>query len=232
MSTVAVVLAGGIGTRMGAEVPKQLLELAGRPLLAHTLASFEAHDGIDEVLVLMAPDFLARAEEIAAGFTKVSRVLPGADSRHATTRAALAALEGAGHGEETQVVLHDAARPLVGAAVIDRCLAALATYDALTTAIASADTIVEIAGPEPLLASTPERSTLRRVQTPQCFRLGVIRRAHALAEADPGFAPTDDATVVRRYLPQVPVAIVEGDERNLKVTTPTDLLVAERLLAQ
>ncbi|NYG58924.1 2-C-methyl-D-erythritol 4-phosphate cytidylyltransferase [Nocardioides daedukensis] len=224
MRTVAVLLAGGVGSRVGAGLPKQLLEVAGKPLLAHCLATFDAHPGIDEIVVMMVPTHLEAARELAAPHAKVTAVLPGAESRDATTRAALAAL-----GDDVLVLLHDAARPLLDAATITACLSALADHDAVTVAIASADTVITTAA-DGSMDQTPDRAGLRRLQTPQGFRAPVIRRAHELALADPRFVPTDDATVVRRYLPEVTVAVVEGSERNLKVTTALDLVIAEQLL--
>lgn len=230
MRTVAVLLAGGTGTRIGADLPKQLIPVGGKPLMTHCLATFEEHPGIDEIIIMMAADHLAAARSLALGHPKVSQVLPGAGSRDATTRAALAALKQAAVGDDDlHVLLHDAARPFVDAATISACLAALTNHDAVTVAIESTDTIITMAA-DGTMNTTPDRSRLRRLQTPQCFRASVIDRAHQRALADPAFVPTDDATVVRRYLPEVSVAIVAGSERNLKVTTALDLIIAEQLL--
>ena len=128
------------------------------------------------------------------------------------------------------MLLHDAARPLVDQQIIADCVAALAVHEAAGVAVATSDTIV-IAEDE-VMHSVPPRETLFRCQTPQCFRLSVITRAHELAAADPGFAPTDDCGVVLRYLPEIKVHVVPGSERNIKVTYPHDLAVAEALLAE
>jgi 2-C-methyl-D-erythritol 4-phosphate cytidylyltransferase len=232
MSTVGVVLAGGTGTRMGGEVPKQLLELAGRPVLVHAVAAFQAAPEIDEVVVMMAPAYLDVVAELLAGLGSgtPTRVLPGGATRTESTRLALAAL---GDGAR-DVLLHDAARPLVTARLIGDCVRALATAEAVTAAVASADTIATVAtrGDGAVITGIGDRALLRRVQTPQGFRLATIRRAYALADADDrsGFVATDDTSVVLRYLPDVPVHVVEGEESNLKVTTPGDLALAESLL--
>jgi 2-C-methyl-D-erythritol 4-phosphate cytidylyltransferase len=230
MSAVGVVLAGGTGTRMGSEVPKQLLELAGRPILVHAVAAFEAAPEIDEIVVVMAPAYLevVRTLLAAQGFGKVSRVLAGGASRTESTRVALAELGDA----DRDVLVHDAARPLVTAGLIGDCVRALATAEAVTAAVASTDTVASVVtrGGSVVITGIGDRAAIRRVQTPQGFRLTTIRRAYALADADPGFVATDDTSVVLRYLPDVAVHVVEGEETNIKVTTPADLALAETLL--
>jgi 2-C-methyl-D-erythritol 4-phosphate cytidylyltransferase len=227
LRTVAVVLAGGVGTRMGGDVPKQLLPLAGKPLIEHSIAVFDAAPEIDEILVVTAKPWRPRVEELvdAGGFAKVTRVLDGGATRSESTRRALAAL-GMGEGN---VLVHDAARPLLGAAVVRACVEALERCEAVAVVVPTADTIV-VVDDEGVVTDAPDRSQLRRAQTPQAFRLSTIRRAHELAAQDPHFAATDDCGVVLRYLPDVPVHAVDGSERNIKVTTPDDLVVAEALL--
>ena len=223
----AVLLAGGVGTRAGLGYPKQLAPLGGRPLMEHTLAVFDAHPDVDDIVVMMAPGHLEAVHAMVrtGGYGKVRQVLEGAGTRTATTLRALDALG----PEDRKVLLHDAVRPLVPPAVIAACLAALDTDGAVTAAIPSADTVVEV-GPDDTVRSVLSRATLRRVQTPQGFRLAVIRAAYARAADDPGFEATDDCSVVLRYTPEVPVRLVPGDERNLKVTGPLDVHLAEQLL--
>ena len=128
------------------------------------------------------------------------------------------------------MLLHDAARPLVDQRIIADCVAALGVHDAAGVAVPASDTMVVT--DNGVMQSMPRRETLLRCQTPQCFRLPVITRAHELAAADPGFAATDDCGVVLRYLPDVDVHIVPGSERNIKITYAPDLAVAEALLAR
>lgn len=230
---IAAVLAGGVGARMGASSPKQLLPLEGRPIIEHSIAAFEASPEVDEIVVLMVEEYVGRVEDIVAGagFGKVSRVLPGGATRTDTSYAALSAMAGA--DDSDLVLLHDAARPLVGPGTIAACVAALGLAGAVGVAVPSADTVVRIApgrdGGE-VIAQTPDRSRLRRMQTPQGFRLGVVRRAYELAMADPSLVATDDCGVVLRYLPEEEVRIVPGEESNIKVTNPGDVEVAETLL--
>ncbi|TDD74084.1 2-C-methyl-D-erythritol 4-phosphate cytidylyltransferase [Actinomadura rubrisoli] len=223
--TVAVVLAGGTGERMGAGRPKQLIEVGGRTILGHSIAAFDAHPGIGEVVVVMASGHLREAAAIAAPFPKAAAVIEGGDSRTASTVAALRVL--AGRPGETRVLFHDAARPFVDAAVIGRVLDALDGHEAVAVGVPASDTIVVVE--DGLVASMPARETMSRFQTPQGFRLGAIRRAYELALADPGLRATDDCGIVHRYLPDVPIRVVAGSERNLKVTRPLDVVVAEHL---
>ncbi|HZR55120.1 MAG TPA: 2-C-methyl-D-erythritol 4-phosphate cytidylyltransferase [Streptosporangiaceae bacterium] len=225
MRIVAVVLGGGTGQRMGSDQPKQLLRLGGRTLIEHCVAAFDVAPGVDEVLVVMARGYVSPVRSMLAGFGKVSAVIEGGAGRPDSTRAALAVLSGADCG----VLLHDAARPLVDQRIIADCVAALSAHDAVGTAVPSSDTIVLAA--DGVMAEVPPRDQVWRCQTPQCFRLPVIAKAHELAAGDPQFAPTDDCGVVLRYLPDVPVHIVRGSERNIKITYPGDLAVAEALLS-
>ena len=229
MRMVAVVLGGGMGQRLGAGRPKQLLTLGGRTLVERCVAAFETAPGIDEILVVMARGYTGRVEALLADrYRKVTTVIEGGQDRADSVRAALAAIASRA-AEDCGVLLHDAARPLVDQRIIADCVAALREHDAAGVAVPASDTMV-VTG-NGVMQSMPRRETLHRCQTPQCFRLPVITRAHELAAADPGYSPTDDCGVVMRYLPDVPVHIVPGSERNIKVTYPQDLAVAETLLS-
>jgi len=232
MRMVAVVLGGGVGQRLGAGMPKQLLTLGGKTLVERCVAAFQTAPGIDEILVVMAPGYTGQVTGLLADrYPKVTGVIEGGRERPDSVRAALAAIASrtpGASGDDCGVLLHDAARPLVDQRIIADCVAALTEHDAAGVAVPASDTMV-VTG-NGVMQSMPRRETLHRCQTPQCFRLSVISRAHELAAADPGFSPTDDCGVVMRYLPGVPVHIVPGSERNIKVTYPQDLAVAEALL--
>ena len=234
MRMVAVVLGGGVGQRLGAGTPKQLLTLGGTTLIERCVAAFEAAPGVDEILVVMARGYTGQVEALLADrYPKVTAVVEGGQTRPESVRVALAAIAsreaGASPGDDCGVLLHDAARPLVDQRIIADCVAALREHDAAGVAVPASDTMVTTKNG--VMQSMPRRETLHRCQTPQCFRLSVITRAHELAAADPGFSPTDDCGVVMRYLPGVPVHIVPGSERNIKITYPHDLAVAEALLS-
>ena len=218
LRTVGVVLAGGVGTRVGLAVPKQLLKIAGKPIIEHTLAVFESAAEIDEVLVLMTPGYTRDVEAIveARGFRKVRGVIDGGTTRNDSTRRALDALG----TDECNVLFHDAVRPLLTQRIIRECANALRHGEAVDVVIPSADTIVVVDG---------DVIVDIRGQTPQGFRLSTIRKAYELAWQDPAFAATDDCSVVLRYLPDVPIHVVEGSEHNMKVTAPVDLFIADKL---
>jgi 2-C-methyl-D-erythritol 4-phosphate cytidylyltransferase len=228
LRNVAVVLAGGTGARVGLSIPKQLIKVAGKPIIEHTIGLLQASPHIDEIVVMMTPGHLDAVHAILrpGGYPKVTRVLEGAGTRNATTQRALEAL-----GEdECNVVFHDAVRPLLSQRVIDDCIEALDQHEAVDTAIPSADTIIQVdGGAGDTIEDVLRRPLLRRGQTPQCFRLSVIRRAYVAAAQDPDFEATDDCTVVLRYAPDVPIAVVRGEERNMKVTEPIDVYLADKL---
>ncbi|MCW2823752.1 MAG: 2-C-methyl-D-erythritol 4-phosphate cytidylyltransferase, partial [Aeromicrobium sp.] len=231
LRNVAVVLAGGTGTRVGLSIPKQLIKIAGKTIIEHTIAAFEASPLIDEIVILMTPGHLDPVRAIVqnGGYGKVTQIVEGGQTRNESTSRALEALG----TEECNVLFHDAVRPLVSQTVIGDVVAALATHEAVDTAIPSADTIVQVhdspAGETETIEDVLQRHLLRRGQTPQAFRLSVIRKAYALAWQDPDFTATDDCTVVLRYLPEVPIAVVLGHERNMKVTEPIDVYIADKL---
>lgn len=232
LRSVGVVLAGGVGQRVGLNTPKQLIKIAGKTILEHTLGLFEKSPEIDEIIVLMTPGFTSDVEDIVArgGFGKVSQILEGGESRTETTWRALKALG----PHECNVLLHDAVRPLLEPRIITECVNALQTYQAVDVAIPSSDTVV-VAVPGPrgeIIRDIPDRSRIKRGQTPQCFRLSVIREAYERAFNDPDFdkhPATDDCGVVLRYLPDVPIVLVAGSEHNIKVTHPVDVHIADKL---
>ncbi len=191
MRMVAAVLGGGTGQRIGAPLPKQLLRLGGRTLVEHCVAAFEQAPGIDEVLVLMASGYVEQVRAMLAdgGYRKVTAVIEGGATRSQSTRVALAAIGQAiardgGDPADCGVLLHDAARPLVDQQIIADCVAALAVHEAAGVAVPASDTMV--IAEDGVMHSMPRRETLWRCQTPQCFRLPVITRAHELAAADTG----------------------------------------------
>ncbi|MHB1433331.1 MAG: IspD/TarI family cytidylyltransferase [Streptosporangiaceae bacterium] len=246
MRTVAVVLAGGTGLRIGGNLPKQLQLLGGMTLLERSVAAFDRAPGVDEVVVVMAAPFLAEARRMLFGrYAKVSHVIAGGADRPDSTNRAIdlltrtcppaaqsgAATAGQADQADCNVLFHDAARPLVDQRIIADCVAALAECEALGVVVPTADTIVRLA--DDRMVSIPPREDLGRCQTPQAFRLSVIRRAYELAAADRAagtLRATDDCGMVLRYLPEVEVRAIAGSERNMKITYPADLRIAESLL--
>jgi 2-C-methyl-D-erythritol 4-phosphate cytidylyltransferase len=235
MRTVAVVLAGGMGARFGSSLPKQLQVLGGATLLARCVEAFGRASGVDDVLVVTAAELTGQVRDQLAGSARLAGVIEGGVARTDSTQRAIAWLRSraaaAEPGQDWKVLFHDAARPLVDQKIIADCIAALDRWDAVGVVVPSADTIVQLA--DGRFGRILPRDSLARCQTPQGFRLSVITRAYELATADPGFAgpaATDDCGVVLRYLPEVPVGTVQGSDRNLKITYPADLAIAQALL--
>jgi 2-C-methyl-D-erythritol 4-phosphate cytidylyltransferase len=221
--THALILAAGDSRRFGGGTAKQFLSLAGKPVVRHSVEAFLAA-GVDTVVVVTGAEHRAEAAAAMAGLPV--RVVDGGTTRDASTRAGLAALDDA--RADDIVLVHDGARPLVAIDTIHRCIAALEDAPAVTVAAPATDTMLEVE--LGAVVSVPPRNRMFRAQTPQGFRFEVIERAHAAAAATPDFVPTDDCGVVHRFLPDTPIAVVMGTPRNLKITTPEDMVRAEGLL--
>ena len=211
---------------MDGDTPKQFLDLAGKPLLEHSLLAFEKTPDIDRIVLVSHPDHLDVARRLAedADISKLIAVVPGGATRSDSSRAALDAVP----AEEGLILIHDAARPLIEPATIAAVVSALQTHRAAAPAIPATDTIVEAHEEE--ITAVPARTSLRLMQTPQGFELATLREAYRLAGENPGFEASDDCGVVHRYLPDVAIKLVAGSSRNLKITHEADLLTAEMLL--
>ena len=231
---IAVILAGGTGSRMGSSVPKQFMQLQGRAVIEYPIDTFDRHDAIDEVAVVVHPDWRGEMEAIVArnSWKKLTRLIDGGSERYMSTlNAVMAYID---YPDDTNLLLHDAARPWVSGEVVDRVVAALAWHEAVGVAVPSTDTVWEVhpdmsadmtgmqMGIPRLVARIPERRLMWRAQTPQAFRLPLIRDAYQRALQDPQFAATDDCGVVRRYMSGVKIAVVEGEEQNRKITFVED----------
>ena len=215
--TAAIIVAAGRGERM-AGADKLWAPVAGRPLLAHTIAAFEACGAIDRVVLVVAKENLERGRELAGAFATVRDVVAGGATRQESVRAGLDALDDA-----AWVVVHDGARPLVTPDLIERGFEAARETGAACCALPAPDTVKE-ANEAGAIARTLDRSRLWLAQTPQVVRYDLLVEAHRRAE---GLA-TDDAALVEAL--GVEVRLYEGSPRNLKVTTPDDLAIAEALL--
>lgn len=218
MRTKAILLAGGSGSRFGADRPKQFLEMEGCTILEHTIRAFHNSSQIDEIIIITRADFVEEVQHISAQYPKVSHVRPGGKERYHST---LSALEVCTDADDILLV-HDAVRPFVSEAIIQRCVQAMETYDAVGVAMPSTDTIVRVNQDECIVQTLP-RNELRNMQTPQAFHQRILRQAFDLGLQDPDFQPTDDCSVVMRYMPQIPVKIVLGEATNIKITYPSDL---------
>jgi 2-C-methyl-D-erythritol 4-phosphate cytidylyltransferase len=225
-SNVAIILAGGTGSRMGFETPKQLIMLAGKPVLQHTLEVFEAHPGIQKIYVVMESKYLDQClkliEEI--GFRKVAQVLVGGSTRAASTSLALEAIG----TKFDNVLIHDAVRPFLTAGLLSECIEALEEYPAVDTAINSADTLIKLAS-DGTIDHIPERASLMRGQTPQAFRLDKLRLAYEKFNQVELENFTDDCGVFLAAFPKEKIGIVRGSSSNIKLTEPIDFHIAEKI---
>ncbi|HEY8367696.1 MAG TPA: 2-C-methyl-D-erythritol 4-phosphate cytidylyltransferase [Thermodesulfobacteriota bacterium] len=221
MRAVALVPAAGSGSRLGLALPKPFVPLAGRPILAHTLARLEAVPLVEAVVVVAAEGEIETCRGVvrATGLDRVAAVVPGGAERQDSVRSGLAALP----AWADLVLVHDAARPLVPAEVVEAVAREAFASGAATAAVRPKDTVRDDDG------RTLDRRRLWLVQTPQGFRRDLLVEAHAAAAAD-GYVGTDDASLVERL--GHPVAVVPGSYRNVKITTREDLVVAEALLAE
>ena len=218
----AVIVAAGSASRMGG-IDKVMAPLGGEPMIVRTVRTFQSSDAIREIVIVTREDLLVPIMDLCHGFDKVRAVIVGGNSRDESVRKGLAALS----AKTKLVAVQDGARPLVTWQVIDRAVRAANSYGAAAPAVAVKDTIKVVRGG--IVAATPDRSALRAVQTPQVFDIDLLTGALARAKQD-GAAITDDCSAVERL--GMSVKIVEGDERNIKVTTPMDLKIAEMLLEE
>lgn len=218
--TAAVLVAAGSASRMGG-IDKIRADLSGQPVFLRTAMAFQESAVISEIVIVTREDLVEELRTACAGLSKVTAVVPGGDSRQASVALGLAAVS-----KKTKLVaVHDAARPLVPLALIDRVVRAGHSYGAAAPALPVKDTIKEVQGG--VVRSTPDRSRLFAVQTPQVFDYDLLRGALQKAEKD-GAALTDDCSAVERL--GMSVKLVEGAEENMKLTTPWDLTVARAYL--
>ena len=223
---IAIVLAGGVGSRLGLSTPKQFFKVAGKMVIEHTLDTFERNQHIDEIAIVSNPAYVSDVENIVLrnGWTKVKKILKGGKERYDSSLSAIHAYEG---DDEVNLVFHDAVRPLVSQRIIDDVCEALKQYEAIDVTVPAVDTIIEAENDH--IASIPDRSRLQRGQTPQAFRLSVIAEAYKRALNDPNFKVTDDCGVVVKYMPEVPVHLVAGEESNMKLTYKEDTFLLDKL---
>lgn len=218
----AVIVAAGSASRMGG-IDKVMAPLNGEPMIARTVRAFQNCDAISEIVVVTREDLILPITSLCSGMDKVQAVVAGGSSRQESVHLGLNALS----GKCKLAAIHDGARPLISWQVIDRVVRAAHTYGAAAPAIPVKDTIKVVQGG--VVKETPDRASLQAVQTPQVFDFDILRGALKKAKQD-GAQVTDDCSAVERM--GMAVKIVEGEERNLKVTTPLDLKIAQLLLEE
>lgn len=217
-----VIVAAGSASRMGG-IDKVMAPLAGEPMIVRTVRAFQDCDAVKKIVVVTREDLILPITRLCSGMSKVKAVVGGGSSRQESVHLGLNALS----GEVQLVAIHDGARPLVSWQLIDRVIRAANTYGAAAPAIPVKDTIKVVKGG--VVEQTPDRSNLFAVQTPQVFDFDLLRGALKKVEQEQ-LQVTDDCSAVEQM--GMRVKIVEGDERNLKVTTPMDLKIAQMLLEE
>ena len=225
MKNYAIILASGTGSRFGADIPKQFVKIADKTILEHTIEIFEKSEYINEIFIVITPEYRDFAQEIILknSYKKVTKLLNGGEIRKDSSYIGINAIE----DEEANVLIHDCARPFVSQRIIKDCIKALEQYSAVGVAIPTSDTIVETNNG--IIKNVPPRSNLMRMQTPQGFKMSVIKEAHELSKNDKNF--TDDCgLIVKNGL--CDVYIVNGDDKNIKITYPSDISLAEKLLQE
>ncbi len=222
MKNYVLIMAAGSGSRMGRE--KQFIEILDKPVIYHTIRAFNQHEGIDDIIVLTSEQIRDDVESLIKryDFDKVSAVVLGGDTRGESVKRGLDTLS-----EEGNVLIHDGARPLVSKDLLDRILFALEEDGAVIPAIPLKDTIKEVR--DGFVEHTLHRPDFVAVQTPQAFRLDIIKRA--FESFDPDLNYFDDAMVIEENLGQK-IRIVAGDERNIKATTPMDIKIIDYLMRE
>ena len=228
MTNVAVILAGGMGTRVGGNTPKQLLPLSdGRSVLEHSVDAFEAASCIDEIVIVMHPEWINAAEELCRRNTwqKVRQIIAGGSERWESSWHAIQAFSG--QLSEISLWLHDAARPFVSQRILSDVAKALETHAAVTVGVPVTDTLYKVRrdgvrGTKEV-ETIPSRADFMRAQTPQAFHLDVLKEAFERALAQGQVAVTDDVGIVQAYMPEQSIFIVSGEEANRKITYAEDL---------
>ncbi len=218
MKITAILLLGGKGVRFGSPVPKQFLNLSGKKVYQHTLAVFKKIDLIEEIILVCPENYLKTIKSEVCN-EKTLVVSGGADRQESSFNGLLACSKGTTH-----VVIHDGARPFVSEEIIHKNIQALSSYDAVNTCISSNDTIVHSTNKK-IISSIPDRTQYLRGQTPQSFRYSTILNAHKNSSK---VHATDDCSLINAS--KNSIFIVDGCEKNLKITTELDLFVAEQLL--
>jgi 2-C-methyl-D-erythritol 4-phosphate cytidylyltransferase len=218
----AVIVAAGSASRMGG-IDKVMAELGGEPMIKRTVRAFQECDAVKYIVIVTREDLILPIHNLCREFPKVMEVVAGGKTRQESVQRGVNALD----QKVELVAIHDGARPLITWQLIDRCIRAGNTYGAAAPAIPVKDTIKTVEGG--IVVNTPDRSKLRAVQTPQVFDLDLLQGALLKAQQD-GAEVTDDCSAVERL--GMKIKIVEGDEKNLKVTTPMDLKIAEMLLEE
>lgn len=226
---VAIILAGGSGSRFNKETPKQFFKLAGRLIIEYAIDAFEVSKKIDEIVVTVPQGYEEILHQLREknNWKKISKVIPGGASRAASTAAALSCISNLSN--DSKIIIHDAARPLLDQLTLERCIDALNYAPAVNVVMPAVDTIVQVDDLENV-NSIPDRSHLRCGQTPQGFHYQTIRNTYEKADLNDLKGITCDCSLLKREFPEINISTVPGEYFNIKITNPIDLFIAEKLI--
>lgn len=225
MKIYALILAAGTGTRFSNEEPKQFIRIAGKTVLEHTIEIFEKNDLIDEIVVVTLPSHKKIIKKIIIknNYKKIKKLLNGGNSRKESSFVGIDSIK----DENSIVLIHDSVRPFLSNKIIANCIDALKKYDAVDVAIQASDTIIKV-DTDKIIESIPDRKFMMRGQTPQCFKTRVIKKAHQLAIKNGDNNFTDDCGLILKYK-LGKIFVVNGEEKNIKITYPEDIFLADKL---
>lgn len=228
MRNIAVVLAGGVGSRANLSTPKQFFKVAGKTVLEHSVDAFERNPNIDEIAIVINEMYVHEVESIILRnkWQKTRKLLRGGNERYESSLAAINAYD---NEPESNLVFHDAVRPLISQRIINDIIEAMKSVNAIDVAIPATDTIVQVDKNSEIIENIPVRKYLRCGQTPQAFKQKIIKKAYQIALKDPNFVSTDDCGTVVKYLPEEKVYIVMGEESNMKLTYKEDTYLLDKL---
>lgn len=217
MKNIAIILASGTGSRCGLDIPKQFVKIDGKMVLEYSIEAFEQNELISEIIVVTSKDYVGKLSDLTNKYNKVSKIVQGGETRKDSSYNGIFSIEDAG----ANVLIHDAARPLISQRIINDCINALNTYMAVCTAVNSTDTVF-VCDSDKNIDTIPLRKNVYRAQTPQCFKLSLIKKAHEIAYNDKACSVTDDCGLIINYTDEK-IHIIEGSEDNIKVTYPDDI---------
>ena len=224
---IAIILASGSSERLNTmSTVKQFAKLAGKTVIEHTLDVFEKNRNIDDIIIVTKDDYRDFCSELVHknNYGKVSNILSGGKTRQESSYNALMSIN---EDDNVNVLIHDAVRPFTSNRIIDDCIEALGKYQAVDVAIPSADTIIQVDDKD-FIRDIPKRKFLRRGQTPQAFKLGIIKKAHILARKEQNIEVTDDCGLIKKFN-LCDIFVVNGDDSNIKITYPIDVEIADKL---
>ena len=224
MKNIALILASGTGSRCGLEYPKQFALIKGKTVLQHTVEKFQSNALVDEIILVTNAEYVEKVKGLTDAYSKVSCVLAGGVTRKDSSYNGISAIA----DSEANVLIHDGVRPLVTNEIINNCVEELKSNDAVCTTIDSTDTVY-IVDENEYIKEIPVRRAVKRAQTPQCFKLSLIKKAHDLANCDPNCVVTDDCGLVN-YYKLSDIKTINGDKNNIKITYREDLEFSEKFL--